>query len=102
MVRCPTCHRRLAPASRCPQDGSLAVPPVGQVATSFEEPSAALSMRAPPSVPGLSISGLLGSGGFGTVWEASASDGTTVAVKVSHAADPTAVARLEHEAEALA
>jgi len=102
MVRCPTCHRRLAPASRCPQDGSFAPAPVGQVATPLEEPSAALSSHEPPSVRGFTLTKLLGSGGFGTVWEASTSEGARVALKVSHSADAGAAARLEHEAATLA
>jgi hypothetical protein len=72
------------------------------VATSFEETNSAVGAGEPPSVPGFSIARLLGSGGFGTVWDALAADGTIVALKVSHAADAGALARFGHEAAVLA
>src|SRR5438552_18252455 len=90
MVRCPTCHRRLAPARPCPRDGAFPPRAVGATSTS-----------SPPDVPGFTISKLLGTGGFGSVWEATAEGGASVAVKVGHGADPASVLRVEHEAEAL-
>src|SRR5260370_17670107 len=90
MVRCPTCFGRLAASSRCPEDGTLAPSP----------PRAPLS-AAVPVVPGFAISKLLGSGGFGAVWEALAADATVVALKIGHTADAAAVMRLGHEAAAL-
>src|SRR5260370_12586735 len=89
MVRCPTCFRGVAASSRCPEDGTLAPSP----------PRAPLS-AAVPVVPGFAISKLLGSGGFGAVWEALAADATVVALKIGHTADAAAVMRLAHEAAA--
>jgi tetratricopeptide (TPR) repeat protein len=90
MARCPTCHRRLGPAARCPQDGSQA--PAG-------EPT--LAPDAPPDLPGFTIGAPLGTGGFGVVWSGRADDGQPVAIKVSHATDAASVARLAREGEAL-
>ena len=59
MARCSTCHRRLPPAGRCPEDGGIA-------------PAASPAGLAPkvPRLPGFQFTRLLGTGGFGTVWEA--------------------------------
>src|SRR5258707_14517475 len=84
MVRCPTCFRRLAASSRCPEDGTLAPSP----------PRAPLS-AAVPVVPGFAISKLLGSGGFGAVWEALAADATGGALKIGHTAAAAAAMRLQ-------
>ena len=90
MARCPTCHRRLAPAARCPQDG-------GQAPAA--EPTA--SAPEPPVVPAFALTALLGSGNFGAVWEAVSDAGELVALKVSHSTEAAAVARLRREGELL-
>jgi tetratricopeptide (TPR) repeat protein len=56
----------------------------------------------PPGVPGFTATSLLGTGGFGSVWEATDAGGTAVAIKVSHAADPDTCQQLEREATILA
>ena len=91
MVRCPLCHRRLAPAGCCPRDGSLA-------------PSAAApAAPVPPALPGHTITTWLGAGGFAQVWQAIAEvpGAPAVAVKVSHAGGEAARAQLGHEADVL-
>jgi tetratricopeptide (TPR) repeat protein len=93
MVRCPRCHRRLVPAGCCPRDGTPA--PAAPVTTPPAAP--------PQPPPGLRVGSLLGSGGFASVWEARAEgDGAVVALKVSHAADTDAHARLLREQRLLA
>ncbi len=87
MARCSTCHRRLPPAARCPEDGGIA--PAGP-------PSSAPPGR--PQVPGFSTDALLGTGGFGAVWDGADIGGERVAVKVGHARDPSARSKLEREA----
>jgi hypothetical protein len=81
----------LAAGARCPEDGGVAT------ATTPEGPPA-----TPPVLSGFTLGALLGSGGFGAVWEARPEDGgAPVAVKVSHATDPATARRLQREAEAL-
>jgi serine/threonine protein kinase/tetratricopeptide (TPR) repeat protein len=55
----------------------------------------------PPLAPGFTIARLIGTGGFGSVWEASNDAGLTVALKVSHAADRNDTLRFKREADAL-
>ena len=94
MVRCPTCHRRLAPAARCSRDGSQAS------GSSGPAPDA-----VPPTGTGIAASRLLGAGAHGSVWEASIDlpNGRTerVAVKVSHTTDAATTARFRREAAVL-
>ena len=90
MARCPTCHRRLSPAARCPRDGGQAPadepgPPPGDA----------------PAIPGFSVTALLGSGNFGAVWEAVSEAGERAAVKVTHSTEEAAVARLRREGDLL-
>src|SRR5687767_12286231 len=89
MARCPSCHRRLAPAAVCPRDGGRA-----QVATAFE-------IGAAPLVPGFALEAGLGSGGFATTWAARSADGRSAAVKVSRVPSLAAAERLDREAAAL-
>src|SRR5258705_7469428 len=90
MARCPLCHRRLAAGNRCPADAGVA-----------PEAGGAEAAPLPPAVEGFTITKLLGSGGFGSVWEARAETGATVAIKVSHGADRNDALRLEREVDAL-
>jgi tetratricopeptide (TPR) repeat protein len=52
--------------------------------------------------PEFTVTVLLGSGNFGAVWEARSGDGEPVALKVTHATEAAAVARLRREGELLA
>ena len=91
MARCPTCQRRLAPAASCPGDGGMAP------ALPAEEPV------EPPRIEGFTVTRLLGTGGFGSVWEATVEGGPAlVAIKIAHGAAAAGVLRLRREAEALA
>ncbi|RKI35613.1 serine/threonine-protein kinase PknK [Corallococcus sp. AB004] len=86
-MRCPVCHRRLAPGAACPVNG---------VAAGSGLP---LEPLAIPDVPGLSGAALLGVGGFAHVFTAvRESDGREVALKVGLGPHH---ARFAHEAEAL-
>ncbi|NRD57404.1 serine/threonine-protein kinase [Corallococcus exiguus] len=86
-MRCPVCHRRLAPGAACPVNG---------VAAGSGLP---LEPLAIPDVPGLSGAALLGVGGFAHVFTAAReSDGREVALKVGLGPHH---ARFAHEAEAL-
>ncbi|NOJ97519.1 protein kinase [Corallococcus coralloides] len=86
-MRCPVCHRRLAPGAACPVNG---------VASGSGLP---LEPLAIPDVPGLSGAALLGVGGFAHVFTAvRESDGREVALKVGLGPHH---ARFAHEAEAL-
>jgi hypothetical protein len=91
MARCSTCHRRLPPAARCPEDGGIA--PAGP-------PESAPPIR--PHVPGFTTDTLLGTGGFGAVWDGYDPTGERVALKVSHTRDATARQRIDSEAAVLA
>jgi tetratricopeptide (TPR) repeat protein len=93
MARCPACHRRLAITARCPRDGNA--------------PLATTTLAALPeipSVPGYRVTGLLGTGGFGAVWEGIPTEahGPPVALKVAHSGDIAATLRLGREADVLA
>jgi len=55
----------------------------------------------PPVVAGFTITRLMGTGGFGSVWEASSDAGLAVALKVSHAADRNDTLRFKREADVL-
>ncbi|MFB1483490.1 protein kinase [Corallococcus sp. RDP092CA] len=86
-MRCPVCHRRLAPGAACPVNG---------VAAGSGLP---LEPLAIPDVPGLSGAALLGVGGFAHVFTAvREADGREVALKVGLGPHH---ARFAHEAEAL-
>jgi eukaryotic-like serine/threonine-protein kinase len=86
-MRCPVCHRRLAPGAACPVNG---------VAAESGPPPEPLAI---PDVPGLSGASLLGVGGFAHVFAAvREEDGRDVALKVGLGAHH---ARFAHEAEAL-
>ncbi|CAM3554116.1 protein kinase [Corallococcus sp. ZKHCc1 1396] len=86
-MRCPVCHRRLAPGAACPVNGVPA------------EPGPPPEPLALPDVPGLSGVALMGVGGFAQVFAAvRESDGREVALKVGLGAQH---ARFAHEAEAL-
>ncbi|GMT96708.1 hypothetical protein KH5H1_08270 [Corallococcus caeni] len=86
-MRCPVCHRRLAPGAACPVNG---------VAAGSGLP---LEPLAIPDVPGLSGAALLGVGGFAHVFTAVREvDGREVALKVGLGPHH---ARFAHEAEAL-
>ena len=89
------CRRRLAPASRCPADGAAA-DPVGNERGPPAGPPAA------PQLPGWKVRALLGTGGFGSVWEAIDLTEQVVAIKVSHSADEGTRQRLDREADATA
>ena len=88
MPRCPTCHRRLGAGRTCPDDGGVA-------------PSRPPGDAAPPLIPGYTLETTLGAGGFATVWAARAESGARVAVKVAHAGNQLASARLIREATIL-
>ncbi|WP_375760853.1 serine/threonine-protein kinase PknK [Corallococcus exercitus] len=86
-MRCPVCHRRLAPGAACPVNG---------VAAGSGFPLEPLAL---PDVPGLSGAALLGVGGFAHVFTAvREEDGREVALKVGLGPHH---ARFAHEAEAL-
>jgi tetratricopeptide (TPR) repeat protein len=57
---------------------------------------------AAPEVPGFAGLSLLGTGGFGSVWEAVDGSGAPVAIKVSHFHDSDAQLRFDREASLLA
>src|SRR4051794_39454433 len=90
MARCSVCHRRIAAGKTCPADATVAP------ATSESAPATEV-----PSVAGFTVTKLIGSGGFGSVWEATTQAGVTVALKVSHAADRNDALRLEREVDTL-
>ncbi|WP_224360505.1 serine/threonine-protein kinase [Hyalangium versicolor] len=70
-MRCPACYRRLAPGAACPVHGER--PP----------PAPPPEPLALPSVPGLRVATVLGSGGFSHVFTASQEvEGREVALKV--------------------
>src|SRR5215471_1210925 len=86
-MRCPRCHRRLAPEAICPvhREAPPAAPP--------EEPFSA------PRIPGFEIAALLGGGGFARVFDAVRQEGgERVAIKVAREA---AHERFAREARAL-
>ncbi|MCY1043114.1 protein kinase [Corallococcus sp. bb12-1] len=86
-MRCPVCHRRLAPGAACPVNGVPA------------EPGPPPELLALPDVPGLSGVALLGVGGFAQVFVAvREADGREVALKVGLGPHHS---RFAHEAEAL-
>jgi tetratricopeptide (TPR) repeat protein len=94
MARCPRCHRRLAPSTRCPRDDV----PAPAIAEAAEPP-------ATPAAEGLQVTGLLGTGAFGAVWAArlkTPAGDRSVALKVSHATDEATAARFQREAAVLA
>ena len=114
MARCLTCHRRLLPGATCPADGGAPAPAGGGAADAGAGAADAGAERvaaAPPAIAGYDIVGLLGTGGFGSVWEAvrqgkgkgddRGADGV-VALKVAHAADAAAIGRLGRESSAMA
>jgi serine/threonine protein kinase len=101
MVRCSCCGLRLPDdAPRCPTHGDA---PPGSREESEDEAATTTAKREDPFAPdGYRILGLLGRGGFGTVYRAERLvDGRTVAIKVVDRADPGPNRRLEREGEAL-
>jgi serine/threonine protein kinase len=55
-----------------------------------------------PMIPGWTITGIAGRGGFGTVWRANRnSDGTPAAIKIAPASEPDTLERIEDEIGAL-
>ncbi|NUQ74670.1 MAG: protein kinase [Polyangiaceae bacterium] len=92
-VRCPICGRRV-PASGCPEHR-----PQGTAPSAPEKPVSAADL---PSFPGYRVLGILGRGGFGTVFEAAReSDGARVAIKLARTDRIDAAARLDRERNAL-
>ena len=83
VARCPACHRRLNPGQSCATHGGPAAPVVRNDCT--------------PPVWSEPIIGLVGAGGFASVWELA---GGRV-LKVAHASTDLARARIAREAEAL-
>ena len=96
-VRCPVCGRR-APAAGCPEHGAL---DSGSAAAGLDETERATEAEI-PVFPGYQVFGLLGRGGFGTVFEAARKgESSRVAIKLARADRPDAAARLERERVAL-
>jgi serine/threonine protein kinase len=55
-----------------------------------------------PMIPGWTITGIAGRGGFGTVWRAQRdSDGAVAAIKIAPASEPDTLERIEDEIGAL-
>src|SRR6185503_2800011 len=88
-VRCPICRRRYEKAAGCPQHGR----------TSRDRERERESIEA-PAIPGLAIGGLLGRGGFSTVW-ATEHAGRAAALKLGHRGTEAAHRRAAREAAAL-
>ncbi|MCY1073441.1 serine/threonine-protein kinase [Archangium lansingense] len=89
-MRCPTCHRRLTPATACPLDGPCAPE------TPLHQEETGAPSRAPK---GYTLGELLGAGGAGQVYAAHReADGRTVALKLG---GPGTRERFAREAEAL-
>ena len=96
--RCPTCGRRAARADPgCPVHGPILV------AAETERPeAAAATTRETPVFPGYETRGVLGRGGFGTVFAAVREDDQLpVAIKLALHDDATAGRRLAQEIGAL-
>jgi len=95
-VRCLSCGRRLtAQKSSCPIHGAV---PVAQGAAEASAPVEEVW----PSIPGFQIEGVLGRGGFGTVYAARRqTDGVKAAIKVARREQPSAGVKLSREADAL-
>src|SRR5215203_2521331 len=94
-VRCPLCGRR-APAAGCPEHRSL-----DNVLTAADDPEPAPAIDL-PAFPGYRVLGILGRGGFGTVFEAAREgDGGKVAIKLARQDRGDAAARLHRERIAL-
>ncbi|AUX19753.1 protein kinase [Sorangium cellulosum] len=90
MLRCPSCHRRIADAASCPRHGG---PP---------RAPAPAEARAAPRVEGFRLAERLGTGGFAEVWAGvRARDGAHVAVKIGLAGAAEGEARFQREAGAL-
>ena len=89
-MRCLACGRRRADA-RCPLHGPIDAP----------EPRS-LTAGALPDLPRLRVTGVIGRGGFGTVFSAQPEEGgRPVAVKVSRGDRPEAEGRAQYELRAL-
>jgi tetratricopeptide (TPR) repeat protein len=86
VLQCPTCGRRFH-EPRCPDHGGLH--------GTLDE-----ALGVAPSFPGYEVRGVLGRGGFGTVYDAVGAAGR-VAIKTANHGQVLAEARLQREAAAL-
>jgi WD40 repeat protein/tetratricopeptide (TPR) repeat protein len=113
MFNCPKCNTTLDRNDL--QADAPACPHCGETLDSFgQETAATVTYNEPPSngppkpsVPGFEVGRLIGRGGMGEVWEGRQKSlgGRRVAIKVltrQRLGDSNAVARFQHEAEALA
>lgn len=93
MARCPLCHRRVEGGARCPRDAW----------TAPEAPRSSPADLAAPPLKGFSVEGLLGTGGFASVWAARRLPAAQpVALKVGLSGHALVCQRFRREAEALA
>lgn len=95
--RCPSCGRRAARADPgCPVHGPILSAAAGDRSSSPPE------LRRAPIFPGYETRGILGRGGFGTVFAAVREDDRLpLAIKLAHHGDATAGRRLLEEMAAL-
>lgn len=103
MIRCPECGRRLSEARpSCPEHGAPEQEPAAE--PSREPPIPQLDTKVRTAFLGLGyeVSRLLGSGGFGTVYEAIRQrDKLPVAIKVAQRERADGAERLQREVRAL-
>src|SRR5207253_233655 len=88
MSRCTTCGRRWLGAhlSCGARPNCEALPPQPNI---------------PHSIDGLQLEGVIGRGGFATVFRARGKDGGLVAIKIGRRDEPLSALRMLHEAEAM-